>query len=201
MLECMISVDNYLNETTRFAHVILPGPSPLETPHFDEVLVGLGRAQRRATGAIRSSRRQPTGPTRGASSPASDGCAPAGRTRTSTSTRSTTAGSPRCAARSGSTPPTSSRTTTVAAPERIIDLQVRTGPWGDRYGEVPDGLTLEQIKAQPHGIDRGPMVPRADEMVCTPDGLIDLAPEYIVGDLPRLARPHRPRPPTTASGS
>lgn len=70
--------------------------------------------------------------------------------------------------------------------ERIIDLQVRTGPWGDRYGEVPDGLTLEQIKAQPHGIDRGPMVSRVDEMVCTPDGLIDLAPEYIVGDLPRL---------------
>jgi anaerobic selenocysteine-containing dehydrogenase len=37
-LECMISVDNYLNETTRFAHVILPGPSPLESPHYDEVL-------------------------------------------------------------------------------------------------------------------------------------------------------------------
>jgi anaerobic selenocysteine-containing dehydrogenase len=30
------------------------------------------------------------------------------------------------------------------------------------------------------------MVPRVDEMVCTPDGLIDLAPEYIVGDVPRL---------------
>jgi anaerobic selenocysteine-containing dehydrogenase len=71
--------------------------------------------------------------------------------------------------------------------ERIIDLQVRTGPWGDRYGEVPDGLTLEQIKAQPHGIDMGPMVSRVDEMVCTPDGLIDLAPAYIVGDLPRLS--------------
>jgi hypothetical protein len=51
---------------------------------------------------------------------------------------------------------------------------------------VPDGLTLEQIKAQPHGVDMGPMVPRSHEMVCTPDGKIDLAPEYIVGDLPRL---------------
>ena len=63
---------------------------------------------------------------------------------------------------------------------------MRTGPWGDRYGEVPDGLTLEKIKAAPHGVDMGPMVPRAHEMVCTPDGLIDLAPEYILGDLPRL---------------
>ena len=34
-------VDNYLNETTRFAHVILPGPSPLEQPHFDELIWGL----------------------------------------------------------------------------------------------------------------------------------------------------------------
>ncbi len=38
----MISIDNYLNETTRFAHVILPGPSPLESPHFDELMWGVG---------------------------------------------------------------------------------------------------------------------------------------------------------------
>ena len=39
-LECMISVDNWLNETTRHAHVILPGLSPLEQPHYDELLWG-----------------------------------------------------------------------------------------------------------------------------------------------------------------
>ena len=38
MLECMISVDNYLNETTRHAHVILPGLSALEQPHFDDLI-------------------------------------------------------------------------------------------------------------------------------------------------------------------
>jgi anaerobic selenocysteine-containing dehydrogenase len=86
-------------------------------------------------------------------------------------------------------------------PARIIDLQVRTGPWGDRYGEVPAGLTLEKIKAQPHGVDMGPMVPRADEMVCTPDGLVDLAPDYILGDLPRLrARIAESGTPSTNSG-
>jgi len=36
----MIAIDTYLNETTRHAHVILPGPSPLETPHFDDMLWG-----------------------------------------------------------------------------------------------------------------------------------------------------------------
>ena len=34
-LEFMISVDVYLNETTRHANVILPGPSPLEVAHYD----------------------------------------------------------------------------------------------------------------------------------------------------------------------
>src|SRR5262249_42207621 len=33
-LELMVSLDIYLNETTRHANVILPGLSPLEQPHF-----------------------------------------------------------------------------------------------------------------------------------------------------------------------
>ena len=36
-LDAMISVDNYLNETTRHAHVILPGLSPLQRPHADDL--------------------------------------------------------------------------------------------------------------------------------------------------------------------
>jgi len=71
-------------------------------------------------------------------------------------------------------------------PERMIDLGVRMGPFGDRYGEVPGGLTLDAIKAQVDGIDLGPMVPRATEMVGTPSGNIELAPTYILSDLPRL---------------
>jgi len=37
-LELMISVDLYLNETTRHADVILPAPSPLERSHYDLAL-------------------------------------------------------------------------------------------------------------------------------------------------------------------
>ena len=40
MLDAMISVDNWLNETTRHAHVILPGLVALEQPHCDEALWG-----------------------------------------------------------------------------------------------------------------------------------------------------------------
>ncbi len=71
-------------------------------------------------------------------------------------------------------------------PERMIDLQVRMGPWGDRYGEDPDGLTLEKIKDAPHGIDLGPMVAQLDAVIGTPSGKVELAPPYILGDLPRL---------------
>jgi len=42
------------------------------------------------------------------------------------------------------------------------------------------------VKDHPEGLDFGPMVPRADEMVRTPTGQIELTPDYLVGDLPRL---------------
>src|SRR5205085_2853524 len=37
-LDFMVSIDPYLNETTRFAHVILPPTSPLERAHYDAAL-------------------------------------------------------------------------------------------------------------------------------------------------------------------
>ena len=38
-LDFMVSIDIYLNETTRHADVILPAPSPLEHSHYDLVLL------------------------------------------------------------------------------------------------------------------------------------------------------------------
>src|ERR687888_2062530 len=39
-LDFMVSVDIYVNETTRHADVILPGPSPLQRSHYDLALLG-----------------------------------------------------------------------------------------------------------------------------------------------------------------
>ena len=44
----MVSVDIYLNETTRHADVILPGLSPLEEPHYDVAFPQLVVPQHRA---------------------------------------------------------------------------------------------------------------------------------------------------------
>ena len=52
-------------------------------------------------------------------------------------------------------------------PERALDLMLRVGPYGDRFGAEPDGLTLEQLEAAPHGIDLGPLEPRIPEVLRT----------------------------------
>ena len=50
----------------------------------------------------------------------------------------------------------------------------------------PDGLTLAQLEAAPHGIDLGPLEPRIPEVLRTASGKIELAPEPIVADVERL---------------
>jgi anaerobic selenocysteine-containing dehydrogenase len=72
-------------------------------------------------------------------------------------------------------------------PERVLDWMLRSGPYGDRFGGEPDGLTLERLEASPHGIDFGPLAPRLPEVLRTPSGRVELAPEPIVADVERLA--------------
>jgi anaerobic selenocysteine-containing dehydrogenase len=47
-------------------------------------------------------------------------------------------------------------------------------------------LTLEDLEAAPHGIDLGPLEPRLPDALRTPSGKVELAPEAIVADVPRL---------------
>jgi len=71
--------------------------------------------------------------------------------------------------------------------ERIIDIMIRSARYGDGFGRQPDGLTLASVEAAPHGLDLGPLQPRLPEVLRTPSGMIDLAPEVIVEDAGRLA--------------
>ena len=79
-------------------------------------------------------------------------------------------------------------------PERLVDFMLRVGPFGDGFGADPDGLTLERLEANPHGLDFGAMRPRIPEVLRTPSGKIELAPD---GDRRRRAAPRgrarRPR--------
>jgi len=73
-------------------------------------------------------------------------------------------------------------------PERILDFMARTGPYGDGFGAPgrEDGLTLDQLLEHPHGIDFGPLEPRLPEVLRTPSGRVELAPEILVEDVERL---------------
>jgi anaerobic selenocysteine-containing dehydrogenase len=71
-------------------------------------------------------------------------------------------------------------------PERLLDLLLRAGPYGDRFGEDPDGLSLQRLEQEPHGVDFGPLAPRLPEALRTPSGKVELAPEPIVADVSRL---------------
>jgi hypothetical protein len=73
-------------------------------------------------------------------------------------------------------------------PERVIDMLVRLGPYGDGFGRRRDGLTLAQVRASTHGIDLGPLQPRLREILNTPSGMIELAPPTMTNDLARLRR-------------
>jgi anaerobic selenocysteine-containing dehydrogenase len=185
LLECMISIDNYLNETTRFAHVILPGASPLEQPHYDDIMWGwAARSAGKWNDAIFP--RDASVPTE-AEVLAHLGWLFMGKTNDTFDFATLDDAWFGALCRSqGLDAEETGRHYDHGGGERLVDLTIRTGPFGDRYGERPDGLTLEKIKAAEHGVDMGPLVPRAREMVCTPDGMIDLAPEYITADVPRL---------------
>src|SRR5207237_10328660 len=52
-------------------------------------------------------------------------------------------------------------------PERLLDLMLRAGPYGDAFGANPGGLSLAALEAKPHGIDLGPLAPRIPELLRT----------------------------------
>jgi anaerobic selenocysteine-containing dehydrogenase len=73
-------------------------------------------------------------------------------------------------------------------PERIVDLLLRVGPHGDGFGRAPEGLTLAKVQAATHGIDLGPLQPRLPDVINTVGGMIELAPSMLLGDLARLRK-------------
>ena len=192
-LDFMVSVDNAVNETTRHADVILPGLSNMEQPHCDEAIWSWAvRSATKYTPALFEPADRPAeweillmlaaivqgaDPAEvepGALDDLYFGGLVAGLTQMP--------GSPIV----GRDPAEIVAMSGPRGPGRINELQVRTGPWGDAYGAEPDGITLETVKEAPDGLDFGPMVPRLDDVVATPSGKVELAPEYILADLPRL---------------
>src|SRR3546814_17858536 len=71
-------------------------------------------------------------------------------------------------------------------PERILDLAIRTGPFGDRFGAVQGGLSLDSFRDKPDGVLIRPAIPLPAEGFATASGKIEIAPPLIPSTLPRL---------------
>lgn len=192
-LELMISLDVYRNETSRHADVILPGGSPLEEIHYDAAFPQFSyRNHARYSPAVFA---------RAAGEPAEWEtllrlCAiAAGKGAKADIARlddeAVAEDVRRVAGPQGAA--VLAAVSRWRGPDRLIDLALRTGPYGDQFGAKPEGLTLEKVRATPEGIDLGPLAPRVPEVLRTPSGMIELAPPMLLDDLARpladLARP------------
>ena len=185
-LECMISVDNWINETTCHADVILPGMSALEQAHHDDLIWQFAVG----SGAKYSAPIFP--PTDGRPHEWEILIRLAGLCLGQPASEVDVAAIDDgffdvLAEVHGLDGPTLRERYDEGGPERLLDLTLRTGPFGDRYGENPDGINLDKVKAAPHGIDLGPNISHLADVLQTPNGKVVLAPDYITADIPRLA--------------
>jgi anaerobic selenocysteine-containing dehydrogenase len=176
-LELMVSVDIYLNETTRRAHVLLPAPPVLARSHYDLALyqlavrnvanyspplVPLAPGQLDESEILLRLALIASGQGAGADPWALDEVVAADLVAKAG------AGDDLLAAVSAGG---------RRGPDRLLDIMLRTGPYG---------LTLDDLLAQPHGLDLGPLSPRLPEVLRTPSGRVELAPEPLVADVARL---------------
>ena len=172
----MVSVDIYVNETTRHADVILPVPSALQKPHYDLALLQLAlhNVANWSEPVLPLDDGQPDewevlaklaliavglGPD---ADPAVVDDLSLRRRWPSTLPDDVVAAVDATGRR---------------GPARLVDLMLRTGPYE---------LTLDDLLANPHGIDLGPLEPRIPEVLRTPSRQDRAGPEPIVADVDRL---------------
>jgi anaerobic selenocysteine-containing dehydrogenase len=206
-LEFMVSIDLYINETSRHAHLILPPASPLERSHYDialssfavrnvakfspalfpkprgalhdhEILAELTRRLRKAPRSLRG--------------------------RLAMTLKDVVTG--------------------YLGPDGVLDWMLRTGRYGVPYSgrmrwlaalpgfgglrrlltaadRRPVGLSLRRLLDEPNGVDLGPLEQALPRRLATPSGRLELAPELFLRDLERAAAAlARPAPALTLIG-
>lgn len=170
-LDVMVSVDIYVNETTRHAHYILPPTFGLEHDNYDLALnaVAVRNVAKwspalfaPAPGALHDWQifleltRRVALPSRGALGRAAEPLVTALASR--------------------------------LTPETIVDALIRLGRYGDRYNPLSRGLNLRKVKESVHGLDLGPLEPRLPDLLQTPRKRIHLAPPELLADVARFER-------------
>jgi anaerobic selenocysteine-containing dehydrogenase len=191
-LDFMLSIDIYVNETTRHADVVLPAPEPLEKAHYDLAFYQLSTRNIANYSPAIFDREGPAewevfmrlaGVIAGQGPNADvalfdDMVVQTLIQRELGNEASPLAGREPAELLDALEP--------RRGPERVLDFMLRSGPYGDGFGSDPEGLTLDLLEQNPHGIDLGALKPRLPEVLRTASGKVELAPEPIVADLDRL---------------
>ncbi|MDO6618267.1 molybdopterin-dependent oxidoreductase [Shewanella sp. 6_MG-2023] len=147
-LDYMVSVDIYLNETTKYADIILPGTTGVENSHFDIFFNSF---------SVRNTVKY--------SAPLFEKNA---------NQRSDWQILKEISSRMTNTP------MDPYTPEMILDRELTQGAYGE------EGMSLQKLIDNPHGIDMGPLMPCIEQRIKTATGKIDLAPRIYLDDLSRL---------------
>jgi anaerobic selenocysteine-containing dehydrogenase len=189
-LDFMVSIDIYLNETTRHADLILPTTVQLEHANYDFLFAGT---------AIRNFARY---------SPkifdAEAGLPDLGDVLLEVAARmngtegkvldtmlfegmlATFVGIPGTPCAAVSIDDARAKLGSEPGIERMLDLMIRTGPFGDAFDDTASGLNLGKVRASDHAIDLGPLTERLPEIIRKDHGRLKLVHEIFEKDIERL---------------
>ena len=166
-LDFMVSVDPYVNETSRLANLILPPASPLTRDHYDLVFHVL---------AVRNTAKY---------SPALFE-KPSGARHDWEILLGLVNGLARKRGGGGLADRVTRALMGRLGPRGVVGQLLRHGPYGQGLNPLGGGLSLRQLDREASGVDLGPLVACLPERLHTANRRIDLAPTAFVEDVPRL---------------
>jgi len=167
-LEFMFSIDFYINETTKYANIILPPPSPLERPHYDLVFNQL--AVRNYAKFSEPLFERPQG-----------SLSEAQIYQKLTWVLSNKKGLAKIKLW------IKNKIVKLMGPKGMIDKGLKKGPYGGTKNQFYQNLSIDKLLQHPNGLDLGPLQPCFPKKILTQNGRINLAPKELVGDLKRLS--------------
>ena len=161
-LDYMVSIDIYLNETSRHASIILPPLSSLERPQYDVAFqtLAIRNGAKFSLPVFKASRKQRSD---------LQVFTELGWRMQSSGWLNTAAGWFK------------KELLQWLGSEWIVNRKLKQGPYYKSHG-----LDLKKLKKNPHGIDLGPLQACLPGRLFTPDKTIHLAPEEFVDELKKL---------------
>ncbi len=172
-LDFAVSIDFFINETSRHSDIILPPVSPIQRSHYDLALY---------LTAVRNVTKYSPPPFEAKEGELDDWEILAELTSRLAARRHGKLSKQYLAAIAAQ----------KTGPERLLDLGLRLGPYGKRFNPLGTGLSLGKLKKNPHGVDLGPLQSTLPQRVPKEHGAIDLAPDMFVADLDRLRKTFEP---------